>query len=54
MDQYIVQITIESGEEFVLQIMAGSEAEAEMTAIMMVESGETQYGDAIVVDCFCV
>lgn len=54
MELYDVQITTDEGEELVVQVGADSEAEAEMTAIEMVESGEAGTDGCTVIDCFCL
>lgn len=54
MSIYDVQVATDTSQEFVLQVSADSEAEAEMTAIAMVEAGDTEYGMCTVVDCFCL
>jgi len=54
MDFYDVQITTDMGEELIVQVAANSEAEAEMTAIEMVESGEAGTDGCTVIDCFVV
>lgn len=54
MNIYNIQIATDTAQAFVLQVSAGSEAEAEMTAIAIVEAGDTEYGVCTVVDCFCL
>lgn len=52
MEFYDIQLTTELGEVIILQVSASSHAEAEMTAISMVESGQAGTEGTIVVDCF--
>ena len=54
MSTYNVQIITDEDKEFVLSVEASSEAEAEMTAIELAESGETENGDCNVVECYCL
>lgn len=54
MSTYNVQIITDEDKEFVLSVEASSEAEAEMTAIELAESGETEHGDCNVVECYCL
>lgn len=52
MNFYDVQITTELGEVAVLQVCAYSGAEAELTAISMVENGEVNVMGTSVVEYF--
>ena len=52
MDLFDVQVTTDLGEMVVLQICAFSPAEAEMTAISMVENGDAGVLGTSVVGCF--
>lgn len=54
MDLFNVQITTDYGPTIVLQISASSEAEAEMTAISMVDNGNVGTQGINVIDCFTV
>lgn len=54
MNFYDIQLTTELGEAIILQISASSQAEAEMTAISMVEGGQAGTEGTIVVDCFAL
>lgn len=49
-----VQITTNLGETVILQVIASSPQEAEMTAISMIECGNAETIGRIVVDCFCL
>ena len=52
MNFYDVQITTNLGEVAVIQVCASSEAEAELTAISMIENGEANMMGTYVTGCF--
>lgn len=52
MNFYDVQVTTDLGETVVLQVVASSPEEAELTAINMVELGQADTCGQAVVDCF--
>lgn len=54
MEIYDVQVTTDQNEIVVLQVTASSQAEAEMTAISMVETGQTGTNGMNVIDCFAL
>ncbi|GCB35201.1 hypothetical protein [Bacteroides faecalis] len=54
MELFDVQITTDLGETIVIQVSASSPAEAEMTAISIVESGQAGTLGISVVDCFAL
>jgi hypothetical protein len=49
---YNVLVTTDLDESVVLQVTAGSAAEAESTAITLVECGEAGTESTVVVECF--
>jgi len=49
-----VQITTDLSETIILQVIASSPSEAEMTAISMVECGDAGTIGRSVIDCFCL
>lgn len=54
MEFYDVQITTDLDETILLQVTANSAAEAEMTAITMVECGQAGTIGLGVIDCFVI
>lgn len=54
MELYNVQIGTDLDEEIVLQVVASSPGEAEMTAVSIVNSGEAGTMGVNVVDCFAM
>ena len=54
METFDVQITSDLGETVIIQVFANSAQEAEMTAISMVECGQTGTEGLVVVDCFAL
>lgn len=54
MECYNVQITTDLGEVAVLQVVASDPQQAEMTAINMVETGQSGTIGTTVIDCFAL